>query len=140
MSATIHASPNNVRTSVIEKLFIMFENVVAVKGFVQRKDVITVELCFVWLDAENRPSSDIIERIKVMLFTDWNVVEDYFDVAMNCTDSDALSMLTKSFIVLKYPGNDPEMSDEEVLNVGGVRNAEVKSRGSLDSVNLLSKK
>ena len=94
----------------------MFENVVAVKGFVQRKDVITVELCFVWLDAENRPSSDIIERIKVMLFTDWNVVEDYFDVDMNCTDSDALSMLTKSFIVLKYPGNDPEMSDEEVNN------------------------
>ncbi len=92
----------------------MFENVVAVRGSVQRKDVCTVELCFVWLNAENRSSSDIIERIKGMLFTDWNVVEEYFDVDMHCTDSDALSMLTKSFIVLKYPGNDPEMSDEEV--------------------------
>ncbi len=123
---------------MVEKLFTMFEDEVAVKGFIKRINVSAVEMCFVWINANHRLSSEIMKRLKWMLFKGWNVVEGDIVVEEHCTNTDALSMLTKSFMVLKYSGNDPEMSDEEVMNVGGIR-AEVKSRGSLDSVDLKGK-
>jgi hypothetical protein len=131
-NATIYLSPNSIRRKVMRTLTDMFKHFIPVRGFIKRLSVKEVEFCFLWNSTDPR-SHDIIRMLSQMLYKEFGVIKADLSVEPNCTDPDILVLLTKPFVLMNFAGNNPALSEEDLYDDLGVH-AEVKSRGSLDSL------